>query len=320
MSDNHIDTELLSAYLDGEVNAPERQAVEAHLATCPACAARKEALAGVIGAVAALPEAGPTLAEAAAIRRAVITAVPSALVPGAATVPARRREGRSAGWRQRLSWRLYVAAGAVALVVVGLGGYLALRPASHAGPTTAAVPAPLASPAPSASGTAASPREAAVVPGSVGPVLGSSDQARAYAATLPGVSPALGAVNAVLAPTATARFFAGLATPSGSGQSAEALGGLNVATPVPAAAPTVGADAATPGSLTSCVTQVLASLPAPAVPLAASEVLFQGQPAWLLVVATASPGAPAGQPLNLGNAFVMSRPGCATLDRSTFTR
>lgn len=308
MSDNHIDTELLSACLDGQASAPDHQAVDAHLATCPACSARSRALAGAIAAVAALPEAGPTPAEAAAIRRAVISAMPSAGPAGAGRP---HRDGLGA-WRQRLSWRLYAAAGAVALVVVGLGGYVVLRSPSQSQRTTAAAPARSATP----TGAGA---EAAPVPLASSPVLGSSDQARAYAVALPGVSQSLGAVNAASAPSATARFFAGLAAPSGSRQSAQATAGFSASPQVPAAAPGAGADAATPGGLAACMTQVLASLPSPDVPLAASEVLFQGQPAWLLVVATASPGAPVGQPLGVGNAFVMSRPGCATLEHTTFS-
>lgn len=40
---------MLSAYLDGELDADERAAVERHVADCPACAAELRELRGVVG-------------------------------------------------------------------------------------------------------------------------------------------------------------------------------------------------------------------------------------------------------------------------------
>jgi hypothetical protein len=51
--------ERLSAYLDGELPAGERAEVEAHLATCAACAARLASLAAVDAAFASLPAEAP---------------------------------------------------------------------------------------------------------------------------------------------------------------------------------------------------------------------------------------------------------------------
>lgn len=55
--------ELLSAYLEGELGASERAAVEDHLAACPACAellAGLREVAGAMAAMAAFPEAEPS--------------------------------------------------------------------------------------------------------------------------------------------------------------------------------------------------------------------------------------------------------------------
>jgi anti-sigma factor RsiW len=48
-------SELLTAYLDGELADAERAAVEAHLSGCPACQSRVEALRSAIAALATLP-------------------------------------------------------------------------------------------------------------------------------------------------------------------------------------------------------------------------------------------------------------------------
>ncbi len=55
MSDSIHIAHLLQDYLDGALTPAERQSVEAHLPTCPACRAEHEALASVMVAVGALP-------------------------------------------------------------------------------------------------------------------------------------------------------------------------------------------------------------------------------------------------------------------------
>ena len=55
MSDSTHIAHLLQDYLDGVLTPGERQTVEAHLPTCSACRAEKEALASVMTAVGALP-------------------------------------------------------------------------------------------------------------------------------------------------------------------------------------------------------------------------------------------------------------------------
>lgn len=52
---SHI-THLLHDYLDGDLPAPERDAVERHLADCPACRSECDALRGLLAETAALPK------------------------------------------------------------------------------------------------------------------------------------------------------------------------------------------------------------------------------------------------------------------------
>ena len=70
----HADTEILSAYLDGEVPTSERARLERHLASCAECSARTSALEGVIRSVRGLPPVTATEAEHVAMRRAVLEA------------------------------------------------------------------------------------------------------------------------------------------------------------------------------------------------------------------------------------------------------
>jgi len=59
MSGTHLD-DLLSAYLDGELDGPRKAEVEAHLAACPECAALLEAITIARDALASLPEVEPS--------------------------------------------------------------------------------------------------------------------------------------------------------------------------------------------------------------------------------------------------------------------
>ncbi|HKN49470.1 MAG TPA: zf-HC2 domain-containing protein, partial [Actinomycetota bacterium] len=107
----HAGTELLSAYLDGQVPEAARARLEAHLASCPECAGKRAALEAAVGAVAALPPVSPTAGEKEAIRRGVLERVTRTGQPA----------GRGAGaWRPTLRWRLSAAGGAAALVIAGV--------------------------------------------------------------------------------------------------------------------------------------------------------------------------------------------------------
>jgi predicted anti-sigma-YlaC factor YlaD len=52
--------ELLSAYLEGELNAAEKAEADAHLAACPECVALLALMKDMTGAMAAFPEAEPS--------------------------------------------------------------------------------------------------------------------------------------------------------------------------------------------------------------------------------------------------------------------
>ncbi len=97
----HPIPEILSAYLDGEATAEERQQVESHLATCPVCRQHLEALKQTVALVHALEP----------------VSAPEGFRPGVRA----RLQVRSAldgllHWRWRPSWRILASATAVALV------------------------------------------------------------------------------------------------------------------------------------------------------------------------------------------------------------
>jgi hypothetical protein len=112
--------ERLSAYLDGELPPGERAEVEAHLATCAACAARLSSLAAVDAAFASLPDEAPD---------GYFESLPS-------RVTARLRGGPSLASRRLPVWAWAAAAALVLSVVTPL----ALR-RSGAPPTPAGAPA-----------------------------------------------------------------------------------------------------------------------------------------------------------------------------------
>ncbi|MCJ7726330.1 MAG: zf-HC2 domain-containing protein [Acidimicrobiia bacterium] len=96
--------DLLSALLDGELSAPERQRIDAHLTGCADCRLELEAIESVRSAVRSLPTLGP----------------PPGLLPGSA--PARKALLRPVwGW---------AAAGAMAVALsLGLAIGTATSPA-----------------------------------------------------------------------------------------------------------------------------------------------------------------------------------------------
>ena len=147
----HADTEILSAYLDGEVPTSERARLERHLAACAECSARKSALEGVIRSVRGLPPVTATEAEHLAMRRAVLEAAPGR----APSFPLRSRSGSRSGPElepelgrvpKRPAWRLFAAAAAVAAVLAGVVGIVVVRGGGPNATTTASAPAPSASP------------------------------------------------------------------------------------------------------------------------------------------------------------------------------
>jgi anti-sigma factor RsiW len=79
------DREILSAYLDGEIDPPWESAVAAHLASCPACRGRYEAMARTRQAL--MADAPDSTEPMERVRLAVLSRMPPASRP----VPAWRR-------------------------------------------------------------------------------------------------------------------------------------------------------------------------------------------------------------------------------------
>ncbi len=148
-------THRLSEYLDGDLTADERTALERHLAACPACSTTLAELTRVVMRARALPAPQPRrdLWEGIAERIAAERASPSAPVFPPAARPRRR-------WT--FSWP-ELAAAALA-IAVGSGGMAWWAAGRVAGPAPALAPAPptpdLATPA--ALGVAAPRYDAAV--------------------------------------------------------------------------------------------------------------------------------------------------------------
>jgi anti-sigma factor RsiW len=95
---NCTPVQALSAHLDGELSPSARQALEGHLASCPSCAARLEALRAVSEAVRRRLEAKAEAADFTGFAAAVL----SRLEPHRPSVPERLR----VGWQE---WRMHRA-------------------------------------------------------------------------------------------------------------------------------------------------------------------------------------------------------------------
>lgn len=109
-------TDLLSAYLDGELDPREARRLEGHLAECAECRRVRTELEAVIDWAEKFegraPAGDPWPAIQAAIDRARIVELP---------------RGRRAGTGRRFSWRQLVAAGLLMAAVGGGTVWMALR-------------------------------------------------------------------------------------------------------------------------------------------------------------------------------------------------
>ncbi|HEU5002686.1 MAG TPA: hypothetical protein VFW71_07905 [Actinomycetota bacterium] len=320
---DHLDTETLSAHLDGHSGAAAAR-IDAHLASCSQCAARQASLRGVVRSVGALPAVTPTGAEASALRTAVLAGARSGAT------------GRAPGggpwfsrWRQAMTWKVYAAGGAVAGLLAAGIGYAAFQGG-----------------------------QAAVTASGVGHRASQAIQAKAFASTSdvavyvaqqPAVSDTVRSLTAAGIP-ATARQFEAALTATPQPAAAGVIGGQaqNRATqaapingalvaPEPTASTNVNGDVGTPpvpsagkapdftsnaaaplapiplGTLSSCVSATEAGAVAPTAPLEAAEITYQGQPAWLIVLAAFPPGATgAAAPTSL-EIWVQARPACSLL-------
>jgi len=100
----HDELDMLSAYLDGELDAPERARLDSHLPTCAECRTTLDAIRVTVADLATLPIPEPTPQDSWALRSAI------------------RRERRPVRRWQRLAIAAGgVAAAAVATLAIALG-------------------------------------------------------------------------------------------------------------------------------------------------------------------------------------------------------
>jgi hypothetical protein len=290
----HADTEILSAYLDGEVPASERARLERHLASCAECSARTSALEGVARSVRALPPVTATEAEHVAMRRAVLEAARGR----APAFPSRSRSRPDSDPelervpKRGSAWKLFAAAAAVAAALAGIVGIVVVRGAGPNPTTTASSPAPSASPP--------------------GPTLANDADVRSYVQSRPEVRTFLGQPQAA----------AGDASPAAPGPAPahvpSAFGQLKSATPAaPTARSAPNSDRAlappSPPTLGSCART---AVPEGAALLDATAVTYQGTPAWVI-----ASGAQSGSTGALDRVVVdvRSQSTCTVLDQTTIT-
>lgn len=135
-------TDRLSAYIDADLEAGEAERLEAHLATCPACATALAELRAVVTAAAALP-AAPQAAGTANLWPAIEARLRPRTADGLApeVVPIEAARERRERRRVAFSVPQLVAAG-LALVVFSAGGaWLALGGAPPSSVATTPSPA-----------------------------------------------------------------------------------------------------------------------------------------------------------------------------------
>jgi hypothetical protein len=295
----HADTELLSAYLDGEVPTSERAGLEEHLASCAQCSARKSALEGVIRSVGGLPPVTATEAEHLAIRRAVLGG------PGARRLAPNLRRGLEPG----RAWKVFAATAAVAAVLAGILSFALVKGSGPKVTTTASAPAPSASPAL--------------------PNLANDAEVRSYAQAQPGVRTFLGQAQAP-AGAAPPRAPVPATKQAPSTQAPSAFAELNPSggQSAPTAKSAPGSDRANaPGTATQTGRPTLGSCTRDAVLaggalLAATPVTYETTPAWVIAygVPSASAGGSAGGSAGILDRVVVevrSQASCSPLDQAT---
>ncbi len=126
-------TDRLSDYLDGDLDAPDRDACEAHLERCPSCAATLEELRAVVAEAALLPDLPP--------ERDLWPAIEGQLEPRKSTRSTRVFTFPSLPTR-RVSFSIpQLAAAAIALIMISAGSVWLLVPAETGPAVVARAPA-----------------------------------------------------------------------------------------------------------------------------------------------------------------------------------
>ncbi|MGH2768629.1 MAG: anti-sigma factor family protein [Actinomycetota bacterium] len=263
----HEEIEALSAYLDGEVDGAERARIEEHLAACPACAGQKAALEQAAVGMSSLLAPSLTPDETRAIRLAVLEAVhPSP--------------------RRALPWtaRVWAAAGALAVLAVGIVGYVSLRPRPPT-PSMLAPPTDQAAPASNLFNYT------------------SEDELRDAVASDPEISQGLRLYR-----VADAGQYRRATLPQAFGGDARVSGAVPVPVPQEAAGSESKALAELPAS--DCVQGVFSTEKQPLLLLQSRPAAYRDEAVWLLVFATSS--SPDQQaPLDRIDARLVSRGDCS---------
>lgn len=140
----------LSDYLDGELSAGERSALETHLASCHACSVALGELRAVIAAAGALRDEPPA--------RDLWSGIEARLGPAPGVVPTSPAVISLAEHRRRFSFTLPQLA-AAGIAVVALSSTVVWLVTSHPG-TPAPSPRPVAVATPTVTGAAATPTAA----------------------------------------------------------------------------------------------------------------------------------------------------------------
>ncbi len=112
---HHVEREILSALIDGELSPEERRFVYEHLQQCDACREASEEFAHIHGLVGDLPK----------------LIAPESFVSAALRPPADSRAGSVARWALGGRRRWYLAGIAAAAVGVTLAGLATPQPASE---------------------------------------------------------------------------------------------------------------------------------------------------------------------------------------------
>ncbi|HVL50172.1 MAG TPA: zf-HC2 domain-containing protein [Actinomycetota bacterium] len=302
MSQDHLELESLSAYLDGELNSRERSRAEQHLQTCAECSALRDRLNAVAGHVAALPAVQMTADEHRELRQRLLRA-------GAA------RAG--AGRRLNLQWVLAGGLAVVAVTALSLGF---LRPGSRGSDTLTEAFAPATENGAFnfSSGSEVDQRVA-----SLPEVAAGVNRYRAEDAPEQSVGSALARESEEFADDSMSGALRGPAPPvpvpdraggpANGGTAGDQDSGFALPrhdAPVPEPAP--GAAVFTNEAADACLARVAATQGYPMVPLLAREATFQGTPAWLLVFVW-SPDPALGETLDRWQAWLVSPEDCRNL-------
>lgn len=283
MSEQHVELEAMSAHLDGELDQRERTTVDAHLTTCPQCAAAYSRLVALSGRLTALPAPEMTVDEHRELRQAVI----------------RARPAKASAWGVSLRWAL---AGGFVLVAVAAVGFASLRngsPGDRESParTEAAAPA-------EPSFNFSSGREVDRVVASLPEVAAGVNRYRPEDALGGGGGGTGGAFRAEDSATAGSDESATpetLSAPAEADAADRPAAGQSEQQPAPPAFSNRAADA--------CLERVAATQTTPMVALLAREATYRGTPAWLLVFAW-SPDPNTAEPLDRWQTWLVTPEDC----------